>query len=175
MVIWDISLLVRYYDNIDSNDNCNLKLWLKRQLYFSLNWDQRGCRKEAVYIKYWQYHFQRNMVIFLSNRTMKNTKPNKPLELFSYHHYPENNKLCITNCLTSYIAMQNVLVGEGVNTLLLVLGNLINQFYMARFQDGLRANLQTLELTSVFKPHSCRSAYSSKANDTYVSWNKILK
>ena len=32
-------------------------------------------------------------------------KPNTRLGLLIYHHYPENNKLCIVNCLKSYVGM----------------------------------------------------------------------
>ena len=49
--------------------------------------------------------FKENKVILLPNRTMKHTKPNTPLEPLIYHHYPGTNKLCIVNCLTSYIEM----------------------------------------------------------------------
>ena len=49
--------------------------------------------------------FKENKVILLPNITMKHTKPNTPLEPLIYQHYPGTNKLCIVNCLTSYIEM----------------------------------------------------------------------
>ena len=38
---------------------------------------------------------------------MTHTKPNSSLESLIYHLYPENNKLWIVNCLTSYVRIQN--------------------------------------------------------------------
>ena len=32
---------------------------------------------------------------------MKHTKANRPLEPLIYHHYPDNEKLCIVKCLQS--------------------------------------------------------------------------
>ena len=38
---------------------------------------------------------------------MTHTKPNSSLASLIYHLYPENNKLWIVNCLTSYVRIQN--------------------------------------------------------------------
>ena len=58
--------------------------------------------------------FKENKVILLVNKTTKYTKPNAPLEPLIYHHYPENQELCIVNCLKSYMGMRNALVGEKI-------------------------------------------------------------
>ena len=46
-----------------------------------------------------------NKIILLSNKTLEHTKSNTPLEPMIYHHYPKNKKLCIVNCLKSYMGM----------------------------------------------------------------------
>lgn len=38
-------------------------------------------------------------VVLLTNKTMKNSNLNNPLDLLLYQHYSENNKLCITDYL----------------------------------------------------------------------------
>ena len=52
---------------------------------------------------------------------MKHRKLNTPLEPLIYHHYPENQKLCIVNCLKSYIGMRNALVVEEIKDLIISL------------------------------------------------------
>ena len=51
--IWDISILLRYYDNMDSNDNLRFKAlmitydlrpWLTKRLCYSLYWEHVGNR-----------------------------------------------------------------------------------------------------------------------------------
>ena len=46
-----------------------------------------------------------NKIILLSNKIMEHAKSNTPLEPMIYHHYPKNKKLCIVNCLKSYMGM----------------------------------------------------------------------
>ena len=53
---------------------------------------------------------------------MKHTKPNTALEPLIYHHYSENKKLCIVNCLESYTGVRNTLVGEEIKDLIISFG-----------------------------------------------------
>ena len=65
---------------------------------------------------------------------MKHTKPNTLLEPLIYHHYPENNKLCIVNCLISYIRMRIKSVGVEVKDPIISFGkSCINQFHKTQF------------------------------------------
>ena len=66
--------------------------------------------------------FKENKVILLSNKTMKHTKPNTALEPLIYHHYPQNQNLCIVNYLKSYLGMQSALVGEEIKDLTISFG-----------------------------------------------------
>ena len=105
--IWDISLFLRYYDDMDSNDNLQFKVLVKKTVMLFIILGAR--RKQALFtLRTDDIIFKENKVILLPNITMKHTKPNTPLEPLIYHHYPENQKLC----LKSYIGMRNALVGE---------------------------------------------------------------
>ena len=67
-------------------------------------------RKQALFIlRVDNIVFKENKVILLPNKTMKHTKANRPLEPLIYHHYPDNEKLCIVKCLQPYIG-RNTLV-----------------------------------------------------------------
>ena len=114
-------LLLRYYDNMGSNDNLQFKALVKKtvMLFIIL----RARRKQVLFtLSTDSIIFTENKVTLLPNKTMKHTKPNTPLEPLIYHHYPENNKLCIVNCLKSYIGMRNTLVGEDFKDLIISFG-----------------------------------------------------
>ena len=97
--IWDISILLRYYDNMDSNDNLQFKALVKKTIMLFIILGAR--RKQALFpLSTDSINFKENKVILLPNKTMKHTKSNTPLEPLIYHHYPENQKLCFGNCLT---------------------------------------------------------------------------
>ena len=66
--------------------------------------------------------FKENKVILLPTKTMKYSKPNIPFDPLIYHQYPKSKKLCIMNCLKSYIGIQNMLVGEEIKDLIIHFG-----------------------------------------------------
>ena len=114
-------LLLRYCDNMGSNDNLQFKALVKKtvMLFIIL----RARRKQVLFtVSTDSIIFTENKVTLLPNKTMKHKKPNTPLEPLIYHHYPENNKLCIVNCLKSYIGMRNALVGEDFKDLIISFG-----------------------------------------------------
>ena len=93
-----------------------------------------------------------------------------------YHHYPENQKLWIVNCLKSYIGMRNALVKEEVKDLIISFGKPYKPVLHETTSRWIKSELTDAGVdTSVFKAHSCRSASSSKVKDIGVSLNEILK
>ena len=113
------------------NDNLQVKALVKKTIMLFII--LRARRKQTLFtLSTNNIIFKENKVILLPNKTMKHTQPNTPLEPLIYHHYPENQKLCIVNCLKSFIGMWNMLVGEEIKDLILVLESLINQFHMKR-------------------------------------------
>ena len=102
--MWNILLSLRYYNNKDSNDNLQFKTLFKEMVLLFIILETR--RKENLFtLSIKNIIFKESKVILPRNRIMKHTKPNTPLEPLIYHHYHENNKLCIFNCLLSYIVM----------------------------------------------------------------------
>ena len=107
---------------------------------------------------------------------MKHAKPNTPLEPLIYHHYHENQKLCIVNCLKSYMGMRSALVGEEIKDLIISFGKSHKPVLHETISRWIKSELTDAGVdTSVFKAHSCRSASSSKAKDIGVPLNEILK
>ena len=86
--VWDISILFRYYDNMNSNDNLKFKALVKKTVMLFIILGAR--KKQALFtLSNDNILFKENKVNFLPNKTMKHTKQNTPLEPLIYHHYPE--------------------------------------------------------------------------------------
>ena len=173
--IWDISILHRYYDNIDSNDNLQFKALVKKTVMFFIILGAR--KKHALFtLSSDNIIFKENKVILLPNKTMKHTKPNPLLEPLIYHHYPENQKLYIVYCLKSYIGMRNASVGDEIKDLIISFGKPHKPVTHETISRWIKSEFTDVGVdTSIFKAHSCRSAFSSKAKDIGVSLNEILK
>ena len=122
-------------------------------------------RKQALFtINIDNIIFTDNKVILLPNKTLKHASPNRPLEPLTYRKYEAKEKLCITNCLQSYLERRNKLVNEEVRKLLITYGKPhkpVSRDSVGRWIKNELANAG-IDAT-VFKPHSCRSASVSKA------------
>ena len=120
--------------------------------------------------------FADNKVILLPNKTLKHTNPNRPLEPLTYHKYEAEEKLWIVNSLQSYLEKRNQQVNDEVRELLITYGKPhkpVSRDSVARWiKNGLRnASVDT----TVFKPHSCRSASVSKEKVNGVPTSVILE
>ena len=168
-------LLLRYYDNIDSNDNLQFKALVKKTVMFFIILGAR--KKHALFtLSSDNIIFKENKVILLPNKTMKHAKLNTPLKHLIYHHYPEKQKLSIANCLKSCIGIRNALVGEEIKDLTISFEKPDKPVSHEAISRWIKSELTDAGVdTSVFKAHSCRYASSSKTKDISASLNKILK
>ena len=159
--IWDISILLRYYDNTVSKNNLQFKAPVKKTVMLFIILGAR--RKQALFtLSIGNIIFKENKVILLPNKTMKHTRPNTPLEPLIYHHYPENQKLCIVDCLKSYIGMRKALVEEKIKDLIISFGKHHKPVSHETISRWIKNQLTDDGVdTSVFKARSCRSASSS--------------
>ena len=104
MNIWDLTLLLKYYEQKENNVCLEFKGLVKKTVMLFIILGTR--RKQALFtLSVDNIVFKENKVILLPNKTMKNTKANRPSEPLIYHHYPDNEKLCIFKCLQSYIGI----------------------------------------------------------------------
>ena len=81
--ILDILILLRCYDNMDSNHNLQFKILIKKtvMLFIILG----ALRKQNLFtLTTENIIFKENKVVFLPNKTMKYTKPNTLLEPLIY-------------------------------------------------------------------------------------------
>ena len=128
------------------------------------------------------YHYIENIiftddkVILLPNKTLKHTNPNRPLEPLTYHKYEAEEKLCIVNCLQSYLEKRNHLVNDEVRELLIRYGKSHKPVSSESVGRWIKNELTNAGVdTTVFKPHSCRSASVSKAKVNGAPTSVILE
>ena len=167
--------MLKYYEQKENNDCLEFKELVKKtvMLFIILG----ALRKQAPFtLKVDNIVFKENKVILLPNKTMKHTKANRPLEPLIYHHYPDNEKLCIVKCLKSYIGIRNTLVTRDIKDLIISYGKPHKPVSSETTPRWIKDELSKKGVdTSVFKRHSCRSASSSKARDTGISVSEISK
>ena len=134
-------------------------------------------RKQALFtINIENIIFADNKVILLPNKTLKHTDPNRPLETFTYHKYEAEEKLCIVNCLQSYLEKLNHLVNSEVRELLITYGKPHKPVSGDSVGRWIKYELTNAGVdATVFKPHGCRSASVSKAKVNDVPRSVILE
>ena len=87
--IWNLTLLLKYYEQKENNDCLKFKELVKKTLILFII---LGARRKQVLFKLSVDNivFKENKVILLPNKTLKHTKANRPLEPLIYHHCPDN-------------------------------------------------------------------------------------
>ena len=104
---------MKFYEQKENNNCLEFKYLVKKTIMLFIILGAR--RKQVLFIlSVDNIVFKENMDILLLNKTMKHTKANRLLEPLIYHHYPDNEKLCIVKCSQSYIGIRNTLVAREV-------------------------------------------------------------
>ena len=100
MHIWDINLVLTYYNSIINNEELDFKYLVQKIVTLFTILDAR--RKHALFTIYVDnIVFKNDKVILLPNKTLKHSKPTRPLQPLIYNACKENIKLCLVNCLYS--------------------------------------------------------------------------
>ena len=175
MDIWDLTLLLKYYEQKENNDCLQFKELVKKAVMLFLILGAR--RKQALFtLSVDNIVFKENKVILLPNKNMKHTKGNRPLERLIYHHYSDSEKLCIVKCLQSYIEIRKTLVTRDIRDLIISYCKPNKPVSSETISRWIKDEISKAGVdTSVFEPHSCRSASSYKARDAGISVSEILK
>ena len=98
------------------------------------------------------------------------------MEPLTHHKYEAEEKLCIVNCLQSYLEKRNHLVNDEVRELLIRYGKSHKPVSSKSVGRWIKDELTNAGVdTAVFKPHSCRSASVNKAKVNGVPTSVILE
>ena len=71
--ISEILLFLRHYDNMDSNDNKQFKVLVKKAMLYYI---EARTEQALLTLSIDNIIFNQHKVIFLTNKTMKHTEPN---------------------------------------------------------------------------------------------------
>ena len=117
-----------------------------------------------------------NKIVFLLDKTLEHTNTGKPFKPHIYHRYTTNGKLCIAECVNSYLGVRKKLLNAKVMEFIVIyekshklaLSDTISRWIKDEFG---KADINT----NVYTEHSCRAASTNKARDNDVSVTESLK
>ena len=117
-----------------------------------------------------------NKIACLPNKTLKHSNILRPLEPLIYQGYPLNEKLCIVNAIQCYLGVRENLDDANTKEFIITYGKPHKPASSDTILRWIKDELgMTGRNTDVYKPHSCRSASTSKPRDNGVSTTDILK
>ena len=172
--IWDISLVLDYYNSIEKNDKLQFKDLVKKtvMLFMILG----ACRKQALFTTVENIVTKENKIVLLPNKTLKHSNTHRPLEPLIYQGYPLNEQLCILNAVQYYLGMRENLVDANTKEFIITYGKLHKPASSDTISRWIKDEVGMADInTNIYKPHNCRSASTSKARDNGVSITDILK
>ena len=163
--IWDISIVLDYYNSIETNDKLQFKDLVKKTVMFFMILGAR--RKQALFtITVDNIIIEENKIVFLPNKTLKHSNIHRPLEPLIYQGYPLNEKLCIVNAIQCYLGMQENLVHATTKEFFSTCGKPHQPASSDKISRWIKDELGMAGInTNAYKPHSCWSALTSTARD----------
>ena len=173
--IWDIPLVLDYYNSIEKIDKLQFKDLVKKTIMLFMILGAR--RKQALFtITVDNIIIEENKIVFLPNKTLKHSNIHRPLEPLIYQGYPSNEKLCIVNAIQCYLGMRENLVDANTKEFIITYGKPHKPASSDTISRWIKDELGMAGInTDIYKPHSCQSASSSKARDNGVGITDILK
>ena len=120
--------------------------------------------------------FKDDKVILLPNKTLKHSKPTRPLQPLIYNAYKENIKLCLVNCLLSYLERRKLLVNDDVKEPVISYGKPHRPVSSDTLSKCINDELKLSGTdTNVFATHSCSLASVGKTKVNGMGINEIMK
>ena len=87
MHIWDINLILTYYNSIANNEELDFKYLVKKivMLYMIIGARRKHAQFSLIYVD--NFVFEDDIVILLPNKTLKHSKPKMKLQSLIYNAY----------------------------------------------------------------------------------------
>lgn len=173
---WDIRLVFNYLSSLGENHDLSfLQLSKKTAILLAL---LAGKRVDSVH----SYSKAEGMMLctaldctFIPSRLLKHTSPNIPLKPITYRNFPQNPLLCPVTTVADFLICRSEL--NPPSTALFISST---KPHGAASKDTVARWIKDILSysgvdTSIFKPHSCRSASSSAAKSAGLPIHTILK
>ena len=171
---WDTSIVINFLKRLDYDNLSHKLLSYKVAALLTILSGQRVSTVHKFRLS--QLHITKDIAIFTIPSLLKHTKPGRVNLPVTFHKYPYDDLLCPVMLLNKYISYRESLSLGDTDELIITFG----KPYHPASKDTIARWIKDLMRisgvdTDIFKPHSCRSASTSKAHISGVSIDNILK
>ena len=171
---WDTSIVINFLKRLDYDNLSHKLLSYKVAALLTILSGQRVSTVHKFRLS--QLHITKDIAIFTIPSLLKHIKPGRVNLPVTFHKYPYDDLLCPVMLLNKYISYRESLSLGDTDELIITFG----KPYHPASKDTIARWIKDLMRisgvdTDIFKPHSCRSASTSKAHITGVSIDNILK
>ena len=171
---WDVKPVLTYLSSLHPVEKLELKtLTLKLIMLIALVSGQRGQTLHILDIAYMKE--APDVVEFLLSEHIKQSRPGYKAPSVILKAYPADSSLCVVTCLKEYLKRTKPLRGSETK-LFISFVKPYKHISRETISRWIRSVMETAGVdTQVFKPHSTRSAATSKAKAACVSVHDILQ
>ena len=172
--IWDTDVLIEYLRTLD---NATLDFKLLSYKTVTLLTILSGQRVSTIHLlKVSDMFLSKDAVIFSVSGLLKHSKPGRTATPIEFPSFPDDLNLCPVGTLHTYLQRRATLVSPGHDAVFLTLNHPHHPASKDTLARLIKLTLDFLGIDNTrFKPHSCRSASSSKASAMGVSVDVILR
>lgn len=174
---WDIDLILKYFMSLSDNSELDMKT-LSKKLATLLAITAPKRASEIVRLDTRFMHIGDDGVTFQLPGLSKTQSDCTPKEVF-YSNFPSNKKLCILDCLQNYLILTKKFRDSDkskANPLIRTMVKPHKQLSPTTLANWIKQVLKVAGVdTDKFKAHSTRSASTSKARDSGIAINDIMK
>ena len=172
--IWDVNKVFQYFRSLPNLEDLSLKqITLKLVVLLTLLSGGQRCQTlHSICID--SLKVINNTLHITINKKLKQTRPGKHMKPLVFKAYPLEKKLCVLSHINIYLEKTEVL---RQNTKQLFVSHIRPHKAVSRdtISRWVKEVLQSSGIdTSIFTPHSCRSAASSKCKSSGFSLKTII-
>ena len=168
-VTWDVSIVLNYLESM--SDMSLFQLSCKLSMLFLLLSAQRCQTLHLIELP--DIRFLNNCVYIAPSHVLKQTRPGKHLETLCFKKYDKNKKLCLVRVLSEYIKRTKEL--RSTTKLLISTIKPFGAASKSTVSRWVKVVMGKAGIDITFKPHSTRSASSSKASMHGIPMSTIMK
>ena len=168
-VTWDVSIVLNYLESM--SDVSLFQLSCKLSMLFLLLSAQRCQTLHLIELP--DIRFLNNCVYIGPSHVLKQTRPGKHLETLCFKKYDKNKKLCLVRVLSEYIKRTKEL--RSTTKLLISTIKPVGAASKSTVSRWVKVVMGKAGIDITFKPHSTRSASSSKASMHGIPMSTIMK
>ena len=172
---WDVNTLLTHIQRMPSNEELNLKdLTLKLVALLMLLASSRVHYIHSFSIR--AMAMDKDTCTFYPTIHLKHSRPSFPGDPITYTRFPDDNNLCVINCLTEYINRRHSLVDDKVSQLLITHRKPYHAAHKDTVARWLKEMLREAGIdTTRYTAHSYRAASTSMLKDKSIAIDEILK